>query len=205
MAEFSNRPLAVLGRLYKFLRSSSVRSDFDTTSAIQPVHDVSRESELGTRGRAQAGYLQLGQTFVHPGADARTVQSDVYALFDSIPRFSDFRSGGDDQHRLWLLDIFGSSSGGGTLVTSVDSVALLAPDDRSQFLAGWDDAAGSAGVALAPLTRVNTTLWDDRQYPAIWQPGSLWITQSVSSAANTVRVHTLWWAGPLGTTPPGMR
>lgn len=204
MGKFLQRSLGVLDRVYDFVGGTRGLSEFDLAGSIQPVHDMSREAELGSRGVAQAGFLQLGQTFVHAAPGGVTVSTDVYAAFDSIAAFSDFRSTGKDLHRLWLLDIFGSTDSAANF-NGLSSQAELAPNDRTQFLGTWD-ATNNAGGARLSLVKSSTADTDRRRYPALWQPGSLWISDSSAiNGAVTTRLHTLWWAGPLGTTPPGMR
>lgn len=207
MGKFLQRSLGVLDRVYDFVGGTRGLSEFELGGSIQPVHDMSREAELGSRGVAQGGYLSLGQTFVHSGVGTLFVATDVYAAFDSIARFSDFRSTAKDQHRLWLLDIFGAVDGTVANWSFSMSAALLAPDDRTQFLAQYDSTQAITVTGAAPLamtSSVNTPL-DRRTYPALWQPGTIWQGRSTATDAVTTRLHTLWWAGPLGTTPPGMR
>lgn len=208
MTEFLNRPLQVVSRLYQFLNADVPRSDFDLTTRIQPVHDYSREAELGGRGIDLQGYLELGQTLANATAGATVIHitTDVYAAFDSITQFSDFRSVKD---RLWLIAVFGSVdaalAGNWTSATTGINMQSVSPS-RIRGLAHWN-------VDIDPLVAVSgrpMVLDETQPFPLITEPiylplGTIWATAAASTDDCTARVHAIFWAGRIGTTPPGMR
>ena len=207
MADFLNRPLSVLSRLYQFRGGPSIRSDFDVVGPIQPVHDLSREAELGTRGRGANGYLELGQTIVHVGVGTLFASSDPYALFDSIGEFSDFNSTGVRKDRLWLLGFFASTSDTGDFEEA--SSGMLYQDPlRTLLLTRWTSAGSIIEAAgLFPLISSVFFITPVPQFPIFFPPGALWASRSSADNAGTTttRIHSRWWAGPQGVTPPGMQ
>ena len=207
MADFKNRPLSVIARIYQFAGGPTVRSDFDVSSSIQPVHDVSREAELGTRGRAQAGFLELGQTFVHVGVGTLRAATDVYASFNSISDFSDFDSQGASKDRLWLLGLFGTTSDDGDFGICATALLYQTPL-RTYLLARW--ALTSEDIEAGgrfPLVHTDPRAVPEPDFPIFFPPGALWGTRSTADNAGTTttRIFSRWWAGPLGVTPPGLR
>ena len=209
MPPFRSRSLAVLDRLYDFIGGTRGLSEFDLAGQIQPVHDTSREAELGSRGLTEAGFLMLSQTFAHAAANTIFASTDVYASFDALTAVVDFDSTGSKRHRLWLLDVFGTSDTG--LISEVITSARIpvitgAGGTQTQKLARWDRTFLSAesggpqtlqeGIIPSPVAP---------RLPTLWATGTIWDTRSVSSGIDAMRISTLWWAGPLGTTPPGMR
>ena len=206
MADFLNRPLSVVSRLFQFRGAATIRSSFDVGTPIQPVHDVSREAELGTRGQAQNGYLELGQTITHVGVGTLFFTSDVYALFDSIFEFSDFASQSNRKDRLWLLGLFATTEDVADFASAASGILYQDPT-REYLLARWDTAVnGFTAVGNAPL--IGTDLINPKpSFPIFFPPGSLWDSTSVADNVGTTvtRIFSRWWAGPQGVTPPGMR
>lgn len=212
MTEFLNRPLSAVTRIFRLFNGESQRSALDLSAAMQPVYDYSRQSELGSRGVAAGGYLYLGQTLTHAIADTQFASTNPTIAFDSIFEFSDFDSGGARQHRLWLVDVFANLDDPGDNFTAVRTgweINAVTPP-RLKILAMFDKAAGaltsggdlpcfqdeSGPVAQGPFLQNGPYLFDSADE---------WVSVSVSSGTLVTRVHSIWWAGPLGTTPPGMR
>jgi len=209
VTDFRARSLSVLDRVYEFIGGTRGVSQFELGGSIQPVHDLSREAELGSRGEREAGFLMLTQTFAHVGATVIFETTDVYNSFDLLRAVVDFDSRGSRRHRLWLLDIFGSSDlAAFTQLSTGATIPVLtgAGGFQTLYLADWNQTR-TAPVSGGPRPLVHSDAGDlqPRRLPALWQPGTIWNTRSSSSGNDTIRVSTLWWAGPLGTTPPGMR
>jgi len=169
---------------------------------------MSRESELGTRGVAQGGFLELGQTFVHVGAGDLFESTDVYASFDSINEFSDFDSTGLRKDRLWMLGLFGTTSDAADFQFSFSGLLYQDPE-RPLVLAIWalpDPPLTAAGDSVLATASTGDRVVPEPNFPIFFPPGSRWATVSASDNAGTTttRIFSRWWAGPQGTTPPGM-
>jgi len=207
VTDFLNRPLSAVQRIFRFLNGESQRSAVDISAAIQPVFDYSRQSELGARGILAAGFLELGQTLVHVGSGALFATTDPYASFNAIGQFSDFNSTGQRKDRLWLLGLFATTSSSSPFTDMQTGIDYQDPL-RSMILARWDSAV-SLLAAAQPLNLLKLSasglVAPPAMFPIYFPPGALWNTRSNASGAVTNRVHARWWAGPLGTTPPGMR
>lgn len=210
MAEFQSRSLSLLDRIYDFVGGTRGLSRFSLEGDIQPVHDLSREAELGARNLSIAlggGYLALGMTLTHAGADTQFGVMDPYAALASIPNFSDFDPVGQRKDRLWLVSMFATQTVDTAVSAGVEMEYL--PTERNRLLARWNDSATSlrSGGANRPLVTatgnlggVNPPVVFPIQVPTL----TLFNFRNVSGAAVTVRFHLIWWAGPLGAPPPGM-
>jgi len=203
------RALVVLDRLYNFPGGTRGLTEFDLASPIQPVHDLSREVELGSRGAVDGGYLRIGVTLENATAGAATIEAtqNFYDLFDSITQFSEFRT---RDHRLWLVEVYGTvdavNSGnwtnvrcgrridpGGTnrmkQIFQADTL-LNSPESGGGIPVGNVDASDR----LTPLMFV----------PDLIQPGTLYKSAATSIDDSIARINFTLWAGPIGTTPPGL-
>lgn len=208
MAGILQRAIAVLDRLYNFPGGTRGLSEFDLDSPITAVHDLSREAEHGARGtQAQGGYLQLGQTLENDTAGAVTilVSTDVYAAFDATGDLNDFRSA---DHRLWLIGVFGSvDDTNNANWTNSKTTIRYGPggNNRTQILAVWDlDISSTVAAGDRPMVADEGELPAPVNFPIFFPIGTLWESDSVSTNDCIARIHSLWWAGPIGTTPPGM-
>lgn len=207
MTDFLNRPLGVVGRLFQFINGATQRNAVDLSSEIQPVFDYSRQAELGARGQNLQGYLALGQTLENDtgGAADILISSDPYALFDSITQFSDFRT---LLHRLWLVDLYGSVDELGNANWTKQTTGIIYNDTTNPRIRGlkhWDDFTDPL-----KLTEGHPLLLDEAQsfgpFPSlpIYLPvGTEWETTASSTDDCISRCHAVFWAGPIGTTPPG--
>lgn len=212
MTQFRSRSLSVLDRLYNFIGGTRGLNRFDLAGAIQPVHDFSREAELGSRGtEANSGYLSIGDTLTNASMGATTIFSsrDVYASFDLVGALNDFSS---RLHRLWLIDIFGTVTVDGDQGNWSSSGAGIKYQDpvRVRLLKNWNDDLGPlASLEDRPMvadeTRSPVPFTRPIYLPFIPTLPTLLQSTSVSTDDCEVRIHWLFWAGPIGTTPPGMR
>jgi len=212
VTEFRSRALQVLDRLYDFVGQTRGLNEFDLAGSVQPVHDFSRESELGSRGQLGIdpgfGYLTLGVTDTHVGAGAIRTVSDLYALFASISGFADFRAGGIDDHRLWFIDAFaGTDTGDGPLFLGANEGLQFnaTTPPREVMVMEYESirsAPRSGGLEPAvPYTSSNVYL--PQLLPRYLPPGTIWNSFSNFSGAGVFRHFFLFWGGPLGAAPPG--
>jgi len=206
------RSLGILARLYRFAGGMpSGSSNIDMGAPIVRVHDVSRQAELGSRGLDAQGYLTLTHSLVHSGAGTEYASTDVYAALNA-DLTKDFASTGDSQDRLWLMNVYANILSGqaGSFDRCRTGLLYTTPVETVQLMAGYlakvDPLANGGPIPLAVGDGANDVgrqpLATDN--PVLIPPGTLWQTVSVSGGAMTTRVSTLWWAGALGTTPPGM-
>jgi len=201
MAGILQRAIQVLDRLYNFPGGTRGLNEFDLAGPIQPVHDLSRMAEFGARGAADNGYLYLGQALENATAGAATIfaATDVYAAFEA---FTD-RQFRQADHTLWLARLFGDLEQVGSSNWTSAASGVIFPDTRTLLLAEWAaDRSPIASAGRRPLARLTTT--PPLYRPLFFPTGSTWNTSSLSTDDNIMRAHSIWWAGPIGVTPPGM-
>lgn len=208
MALFRNRPLGVLSKIYSFAQGLTGMSDFSLEGSIQPVHNLSREAELGAKGDGHAGIWIMGSRVTANGAVVYTNAIDPYALvggqgYDPDP----------SEDWIWLLDCFCSYTGTGTpgrascLIDSGASPSdLYAGQESGSSLLGdrmfayW--TAFAMGVALADS--------DGYVRPPSFQPipygdGLRFGGEETGGVNDTVFTwSSLLWLGKQGVMPPGM-
>lgn len=210
MGKFQSRSLEVLDRLYDFVGGTRRMDTFDLAGSVQPVHDMSREAELGSRGVRQGGFIYIGDTLTNATMGVTTIftSRDIYASLDSVGVLQDFSS---RLHRLWLMDVFGSVDDTGVTNFTEAGAAIKYQDPavRLQFLRHWDGVTASvASGEDHPMVQIEASLPFQRTRPLYLPFGgtpTLLQANAISSDDCTARVHWLLWAGPIGTTPPGMR
>lgn len=207
MTDFLNRPLHAVTRIFRFFNGDSQRSALDLSAAIQPVYDYSRQSELGARGEIDAGYLYIGETQVHAGAGTLFSIRDIYASFDSIGELVNFDSIGARRDRLWLIDVAATMSVS-ALTNAGVGLELVATTPSRFILVAFFDKVMPAFITTEPRPLVNggTQVVEMPKRAPIFIPlGTLVGADSVATAAGTVKFEYTFWAGPKGSTPPGMR
>lgn len=219
MTTFRRKGLGILERLYRFTSAVKAPSTVELESGIQLVHDVSREVELASYTRNE-GYFVYSQTVTHAGGGALYQSRDMY--FQATSR-SDYGVGEDtekDDISLWLIDYsawsddasdntnyavslnYDANSGGIPLHVAEIIVPIFA----------WDAATGATrdfpNFAFNDTEQQLLNELSASQLPSLPYPvfnGVRLNTYSFAGAAVEVRIHTLWWVGRRGTTPPGMR
>jgi len=217
MADFRSRSLSLLDRVYDFVGGTRGLSKFDLAGSVQPVSDLSRMAALGSRGQQGidpgGGYLTLGVTDTHVASGAIRTANDVYALFTSISAFADFNQGGKFDHRLWCIDAYAGTDSGdsGLFVSGAEGLEFPATTpSREVLIRKWDDISvapksggleGAAQYDSSAGSSVNTGVIPIM--PRFLPPGAIWNTFSNLNDAGVFRHFMLFWAGPLGATPPG--
>lgn len=217
MAGITARCLLVLDRLYHFRAGAQTApQEFSTESSIQPVHDLSRVSELGEiiTNPGASGFFSLDQDNVHVGGDTVTAFIDPYGTLDGT-------WGEVGKRWIWLYKYAGSVSS--AAVNGAASQAILALNvfglgnalTRRDFLIdlwGVNDNIGigtslsaTFPASLAHITARQPTFGMPLPIPLF--PNSLLSWQSIATAAvaGTFRIEMICWIGPFGVYPPGLR
>jgi len=210
LTDFKNNPLGLLNRIYRFDGGLQGLSRMDLAGQIQPVHDLSREAELGSRGVNKGGFIQIGETLTNDTAAGATIfaSRDIYASLDSVGVLEDFSS---RFHRLWLMDAYGvivADANEGNWTETRAGIKFQDPAVRVQLWRHWNlDINPLASGEDRPMIQ------NESQLPAIRPPTylpfstSATLLQAAALSSNDCICRVNWqlWAGPIGTTPPGMR
>jgi len=199
---FSAKPLKVLDKIYRFVGGQLGPTEFSLEAAIQPVHDVSRESEIGSGLGSQLGYMVRGTVDVHSGAGAINTTFDPYEIVDT---FSPDRS----QYGVWLIDAWCHANGSTNyLVSSVSvlrsPVPNIVPVATHQITHFFPDAITSTVVGVVSIGD-NSRLNQQCQLPLFLADGS--VVQQHTQAqigAITITEMILFWVGAQGAIPPGL-
>jgi len=206
VARFQERLLAVAESCYRFVGGERQVSSFDLGTPIQPVHDYARQSELGARGVAgEQGYLRFGQSIANATAGAATLfaSTDPYATF--APDVFDFDP---ERHTMWLVDCYAAIDSVTPANWSNGMAGLIYDPSGTNRLRGLERWDGDLGPLVASGNRP-AVVDETNPFPP-WRPnvflprGTLLVSQAVSTDDCIQRVHYTLWAGPVGTTPPGM-
>jgi len=203
--EFTGQPLKALDRLYRFPGGSDIRS-FETDSAIQPVHDVSREAELASGLSGEFGYYIQSVEMAHAGAGSLFGTIDPWAQ-------ADVRARERASVAVWVVSMFGTADVVARFVTGLAALSYpLLPDTfplaaavSDMLLYQWDsasDASRSGGIGM--LTDVATSA--QRAQMPIYVPdgGIIQVSSEAQTGAVDIAISGLFWAGAFGVTPPGM-
>jgi len=204
VAKFVGRPLKVLDLIYDFVGGWGGLGEFAEESAIQPVHDVARQAELGAAlgGLGQFGFTMIRASHVHVGAGTIRTTADPYNAFSnlSVPR---------DQGSIWIMDVFGTSN-------------AAADFKNAGCLVTWPIFSGFSNADVQPLAFFNTALGDVlanllllgraegahqlSKFPLFVPDDSIISFGSEADGAGTVTITqtVLTWAGPAGARPPGV-
>jgi len=197
---FSKNPLGILDNLYRFVGGQKGPNSFAEEMEIQPVHDVSREAEMGSAQSAALGYFLEGFTQVHVGTGALFATADPYArTFKDLDPFD---------VDIWFMD------------------ALMNLDDSGDFQDGgigisYPVLPGTFPSALVKTvfeyTTPGSTLTSGGVNPVppvarlvtlpMYDPhGSQLLVRTVADGSGTVTITTfgLFWAGARSALPPGL-
>lgn len=213
MSNFKSRGLSVLNGIYRFLPfARTAPEDYDLTSPIVSVHDVSREAELGAYAFDEkvGGFFQVGQDNAHPAASTVNSNPTVYTVTDQA-----FGSGSLNRVWCWLMWAGLEMNASGFLTSAKLSVQVpqvgsaLAP--RNFLIEYWDaDIAQPTGGFGTPYTyfgvRAAAANQQRTRLPFLIPAGGQFGFQSITSGGDfTIRLDTICWVGPIGVMPPGMR
>ena len=203
MARFLKKPLKALDFIYDFVGGWVGLGEF-ADSAIQPVHDVAREAELGSAlgGLSRMGYTLLRAAHVHVATGTIRTTADPYNAFDNleIPR---------GNGSVWISDVFAISNAAADFKNAACLVTWPTFDGFSQGdvqpLAFFDTPFGDVLAATLLLGAADGERLLCRM-PVFVPDGSIIAFGSESDGAGTVTITqtVLVWAGPAGARPPGV-
>ncbi len=190
--------LQVMDRLYD-LAGGPVPTIVDVDSPVISVHDVSREAELGARPR-QSGYIFKETQLINGTAGAATIRVslDLYGLFNNT---LDFRSA---DHRLWFCGAHGSVANTGAGNWTRGGLGIFLPGSKIISGGHWNDDETDPYVSGGGHQLDRGT---DNQYwtpPLFCPPKTVLNSYSTSTDDCNMSIWMIWWAGPIGVTPPSM-
>lgn len=201
MARFSASPLKALDRIYRFVGGLVGLKDFELEGGIQPVHDLSRQSEIDSPVGLQ-GFFSILETDIHAGSGTINTTHDPYGLAPTIAGL------GPTDLGIWVM-----SMGVTVSVLSAFTIAnasyvfpaLLGafPTDLEQYLFSFPDAIDQVTSGEAPLCGDLARVTNQVPLPYFMPFGGSLNFNTQVSAAATVITNVICWGGPLGTRPPG--
>jgi len=223
MADFRARALGVLDRIYKFTAAKSFTTQLDLNAPIQLVHDVSRESELGSGEGIDRGYAVMASWGVnHAGASTQRYVIDPYfSIINGATPLDPNITITAEQIDAWLISFAVVTSAAPQPATRFDFGYVLNGDlppysSESSPVVFFHGLAGAANVTYLPNYAGTGSVYVLGEDLTVVQPpkatlpfrfphkGRVGIV-SVSTGACDVFVHALLWIGAKGTAPPGMR
>ena len=213
MARYNSRALQVLDRIYKFVGDKALGREMELSVPIQPVHDLSREAELGAGHGGTGGWIAYAHSQQGIGQQESSV--DVFAYIQpflaSVPL---------ENIDVWLMDVFCTTENEAAFVNATAAVCFPITEANLAGITGsselqyrlvgnWDDAmkvADKAGtnVDLVGVLKYNTFLTPiGRGLPMRVFRGSFF-TLLTNSGANDTTLTWIMWVGPKGVPPPGV-
>lgn len=200
MGTFTRKPLGILDNIYRFVGGQTGPTSFAEEMAIQPVHDVSREAEIGTAQSAALGFFLEGFTLVHVGTGALFGADDAYARV--------FRDLAPEEVDIWIIDALCTTSDQSDFATANAGITypLLPgtfPAAITKLVRSWSvpqDTIFSGGIN--PVQADNHPV----MLPMYVPHGSQIGVRTTSDNAGTMTTQTffLMWAGARGALPPGV-
>jgi len=204
VSKFSASPLKALDRIYRFVGGLSGLREFELEGPIQPVHDLSRQSELDPQLGVQ-GYFTVGQGQVHAGAGTLNGDYDPYAagVLPVAPGLEPAEIG------VWVMSALQFTDTAGTFVIgnqtyTFPTVAGAFQGGVEQLLFSFNDEIDIVATGGEMLCGDSARVTNQVPLPFFLPVGGTLTTQSEASAAATIRSIITYWAGPLGTRPPGI-
>jgi len=200
---FTSRPLGVLDNIYRFIGGQTGPNEFEDHVAIQPVHDVSREAEVGTAQSSALGFLLMGTVDVHVGIGTIFTSIDVY----DEARVT-FRELDPEDVDCWIIDGLCTntdSSDFDQAAIGLQYTALNGAFPTTQEHLLWEyttpgPALRSGGPATIPQ------VLNQPRLPKYVPHSSRILARSSADngGTNTINLFVLLWAGARGTLPPGL-
>lgn len=204
MAQFNARPLGVLDAIYRFIGGSAqAPRSFQTEMGIIPVHDVSRESELGGPEYGQAfGYFVGGQVDVHAAPGTVDTTHDPWDTVDAL---------GLNRSAcvVWMIKTFGNTNSTANFLSAAMSVAWpVIPTvfaGGPTFLISFYDAVVAQVNGLQLGNALGGSNGTFLTMPHLIPDGSTVHARTVSQiGAANIGILAVYWVGPKGARPPGM-
>ncbi len=210
MSEFTARPLRALDRIYRFVGGMVGPKRFASESEIQPVHDLSREAEIGSGIGGALGFYTRGPTDAHVGTGIIFGSFDPYEMADT--HF-------DQRSRLgvWMMGAWCSTDAMGAVRFVNAGVAVALPEIPGTFGAPFETNllthAWFDEIMEIPVNEghaANQTEGSSRalQYDGLplYLPDGTIIHHRTEATTNVVEIsiRILFWIGARGARPPGV-
>lgn len=201
MAKFSASPLKALDRIYRFVGGLRGLSEFELDGPIQPVHDIAREAELDSPIGLQ-GYFSITESQSHAGAG---VLNDTYDPYASAPAFPGMEQ---SQGGIWVMAQHCTVGTGSFFVIANSSyvypvLAGAFPASTEQLLFSFPDIVDQVTVGLPILCGDLARVTNQVTLPFFLPFGGSISINSEASDVTVIVSTIVFWAGPLGTRPPG--
>jgi hypothetical protein len=213
VAEFTRRPLQILDGIYRFVGGLRGVNTVDLSSDITLVHDVSRLAERNGYGDNQ-GYLRWDGSIDVNGGPLEAI----------LIRDTDVRPVLKYDNELYELWIMRASAYQAMSLPSADLLTLFVgrdansepggcPEGAIVLGTGGDESAPVCSWALADQVYTSDSSGNTRGAystdPTLFKPVRVPIGGFVGWSWKTIGAtevfFTTWmWAGPLGSTPPGL-
>ena len=201
MAKFFRRPLEALDWIYNFAEGLTHLSSMAVDGEIQPVHDLSREAEVGSGLSQELGYFIDGSIHVHSGSGTIRDTLDPWAQVDL---HRPIRAGSG----VWMIAGFCHQTSSGDFTEA--GISVTYPTIPDAFLAGNQIGTHFFPDALVAVISGDIVAGDDTRVtnlvdmPLYIPDGSTINNVSTAGGAITIDVMNLFWAGAKGVLPPGM-
>jgi len=208
VTQFTGRVLKRLDSIWRFVGGVQGFSDMNLAGSIQPVEDLSRQSELGSGLGASGGYFQRGFTFGPVSGTTRNSLDPWTSVDDFEPqrvRASVWLLGCWAQHDTTNVELGGISL---TMPGSFIAPGLLS--DNELLLAYFDSeiAVGIASATVFPMVaheNWSSTLQNGvSSLPMSIPDGSTLNFMGHASGVGTISLSCLMWMGAAGARPPGV-
>jgi len=215
MAEFRNRVLSILDRIYSFTAAKTYTDKLDLNSPMQLVHDVSREAELGSSWGRFGGYAIANGATTHAGAGTEYWVLDAYYPFWNGGVLDPIVNPGENEMDVWVLGIQLQTTAAPNEVTvgwMTQSIPPAAAGGLNTFV--WFRATstttyatnwGGTGNVLILCNEGTDQEPAHNPFPFRMPHGSRFWMRTNTGAAATITLSILAWVGRPGTAPPGMR
>lgn len=206
MAEFQRSPLRILDRIYNFVGGNTGTRAFNLEGAIQPVHDLSREAEVGSGYSQALGYFYTGVNEVHAGA------ATAYQDLDPFEQAT-FQGRERSETGIWICGAHMTAS---TAIATVGIVTVKLPTITGAFSGQIfplfmflpnsinTGSGGNVEYQITSAGRISYSgaVLQPHTLPLFIPNGTTMEFRTTASAAGTIRLMALCWAGPLGVRPP---
>lgn len=229
---FRGSVLGVLERIYQFVGGKGPKSELELDLPLQLVHDVSRQSELGAAYGPQAGYYLDENQHAHAAAVQQSDFYDPYLRLQNGSILFPFNTQTSQNFDIWLIALQ-TWTPYADRATVVDWSVALAFDASTistgvmpvstypvAFTIAYNesDAAGANDYETASFDGTRNyaaPLRPDPEGPPmptflhrpIFIPHGARLTfvSHMTATNEVINFIMMFWAGPRGITPPGVR
>lgn len=215
MALIARKVLDALQGIYRTVDAPPSRIDFG--NPITPVHDVSRQAEIGAALGPDHGFFVYHHEFDMSAGTNQYLQQDLYAFVNASSWSATFNT---RDYWIWFMGgvgVYVPQAGLGDIDEA--TVGLQIPDGAADFLtgtlAGYFPIFQAAGdQALARIDNAiryeSVPLAGSKPLPVpFFCPQGTLISAAIDPNAGIANPGAIldiqFWAGRRGTTPPGAR